>query len=133
MSLPNIRTLEYVNQPRPYKEGMPIMIEAFATWCPPCRGMIPHMAELSNKYQNVYIVSVSQEEKSTVEAMAGKIPPMKEYNVAVDPAKEVAALMDATKTTGIPAAFLFDKEGKLVWSGHPSDNQCDAELQKLNA
>lgn len=91
------------------------------------------MAELSKKYQNVYIVSVSQEEKSTVEGMAGKIPPMKEYNIAVDPAKEVAALMDATKTTGIPAAFLFDKEGKLVWSGHPSDSQCDAELQKLNA
>ena len=93
--LPNISALAYVNKVQEYKPGMAYMIEVFTTWCPPCRGMIPHLAELPTKYPNVYLVAVTEEEQDKVEAFSQKIPPMKKYNVACDAKGEVKALREA--------------------------------------
>lgn len=83
--LPNIDALAYVNKAQEYKPGMAYMIEVFTTWCPPCRGMIPHLAELPTKYPNVYLVAVTEEEQDKVEAFAQKIPPMKSTMLLVTP------------------------------------------------
>ncbi|EET01143.1 Hypothetical protein GL50581_1609 [Giardia duodenalis ATCC 50581] len=132
--LPNISALAYVNKAQEYKPGMAYMIEVFTTWCPPCRGMIPHLAELPTKYPNVYLVAVTEEEQDKVEAFSQKIPPMKKYNVACDAKGEVKALREAeAPNMGTPGAFLFDKDGKLVWHGVPSSPECDEWLGKLNS
>ena len=131
--LPDINTLTYVNKVQEYKPGMSYMIEAFATWCPPCRGMIPHLAKIPTKYPNVYLVSVSEEDVATVEGFASRISHMKEYNVACDTNKEVRSLMEKNNCKGIPAAFLFNKNGEMVWSGHPASGECEEHLSKLNS
>lgn len=75
--LPDINALTYVNKVQEYRPGMSYMVEAFATWCPPCRGMIPHLAKIPTKYPNVYLVSVSEEDVATVEGFASRISHMK--------------------------------------------------------
>ncbi|KAH0572947.1 putative FixW protein [Spironucleus salmonicida] len=114
------------------KESKPVMLECFATWCPPCRAQIPHLAELTKKFPNVYIVSVSQEDKAKVESMASKMKPMKEYNLAVDPSGQVQTFMESNGVQGIPHAFVFDKAGTLIYSGHPGGPECEEALAKIN-
>lgn len=132
MSLPDLKALTPIHTPHPHQPGQAVMIECFATWCPPCRGQIPHIATLPAKFPNVHIVAVSSEDAETVGNFAKKMPPMAKYNVAVDPSGETQKLMESTSTQGIPAAFIFDKEGKLAWHGHPGDAECEVTLGSLN-
>lgn len=126
----NLQKLTYINKVSEYQYGQPIMIEKFATWCPPCRAMIPHLSKMAKKYKNVYILSVSDEDEATVKSFASKIPATKDYNLAVDSAGDVRALATKENVSGIPHAFIYDGSGNLKYSGHP--NACDNILKLLN-
>ncbi|KAE8303218.1 putative FixW protein [Giardia duodenalis] len=126
----NLQKLTYINKVSEYQYGQPIMIEKFATWCPPCRAMIPHLSKMAKKYKNVYILSVSDEDEATVRSFASKIPATKDYNLAVDSSGDVKALASRENINGIPHAFIYDGSGALKYSGHPS--QCDSILKLLN-
>lgn len=126
----NLQRLTYINKVSEYQYGQPIMIEKFATWCPPCRAMIPHLSKMAKKYKNVYILSVSDEDEATVRSFASKIPATKDYNLAVDSAGDVKALASRENVSGIPHAFIYDGSGNLKYSGHPG--QCDSILKLLN-
>ncbi|CAL6055758.1 FixW_protein [Hexamita inflata] len=114
-----------------FQPGMPAMLECFATWCPPCRGAIPHLAEMAKNTPEVYIVSVSREEESVVAALKAKMPLMAKYNLAVDSTGTLNEFMEQQGVDGIPHAFLFDKTGALVWQGHPMDGECADKLKEL--
>jgi thiol-disulfide isomerase/thioredoxin len=106
------------------------MIECFATWCPPCRNAIPHVAEWAHKYKNVYIISVSDESKEEVQGfMDEEMECMKTYNVALGNLDE---LMTKNNVRGIPHAFIFDKDNKMLWHGHPMSPECEKLLQQYN-
>ena len=94
---------------------MPVLLECFATWCPSCRGAIPHLAEMTKEYPEVYIVSVSREEEAVVQALKTKMPLMAKYNLAVDQSGTLNEFMEQQGVDGIPHAFIFDKEGNLSW------------------
>ncbi|EFO64000.1 FixW protein, putative [Giardia lamblia P15] len=126
----NLQKLTYINKVSEYQYGQPIMIEKFATWCPPCRAMIPHLSKMAKKYKNVYILSVSDEDEATVRNFASKIPATKDYNLAVDSSGNVKALAARENVSGIPHAFIYDGSGILKYSGHPG--QCDNILKLLN-
>lgn len=106
------------------------MIECFATWCGPCQMMIPHLAQMTKKYPNVYIVSVSQEDFGTVASFSLMRPQTREYNLAVDESGAVGQLMNRFGVTSIPHAFLINGKGELVWHGHPG--QAESVLSQLN-
>ena len=90
------------------------MIEMFATWCPPCRRALPHVAEMLAKFPNVFIVSVSNEDADPVEKLMEKFAPMKQLNIALDVNAEVKALAEANRINGIPHAFII-KDNVIVW------------------
>lgn len=100
------------------------VVEFWATWCPPCRKSIPHLTELQKKFKDkgVVVVGVSREGADEVRPFVeGKGAEM-DYAVATDKDGETSAkYMDAFKQEGIPAAFVVDKQGKIVWVGHPMD------------
>jgi len=52
--------------------GKVILIDFFATWCPPCRAVMPHMVSLQNKYTDkIQIFSIlMEEEKENAEVIA---------------------------------------------------------------
>jgi thiol-disulfide isomerase/thioredoxin len=92
--------------------GHVVVVEFWATWCPPCRASIPHLIELSKKYTSVTFIGMTDEAKAKVEpfakdlgmtyAVAGGSPSGGEYGV-----------------TGIPTAFIVGADGKVAWQGHP--------------
>ncbi len=99
-----------------------VVVEFWATWCPPCRTSIPHLTELAKKFKDkdVVIVGISDEKPQVVKAFVEKMGPKMDYVVAIDDDNATAeGYMRAYGQNGIPHAFVVDKQGRVVWHGHP--------------
>jgi thiol-disulfide isomerase/thioredoxin len=105
-----------------------IVLEFWATWCPPCRQTIPHLSKIQAKYKDkVVVIGVSGEDRPVVEKFFKAQKDMK-YRVAVDDEDKTAGIyMTGFGVNGIPHAFII-KEGKIIWHGHPME--IDQALEK---
>jgi len=93
-------------------EGKATLVVFFATWCPPCRAEVPHLVELQEKYKNDFsVVAILVEENKKNEDVANFINENKiNYFVSNSPANfEAVEAFGGVK--GIPAMFMFDKNG----------------------
>lgn len=113
-NLPDLR-LNFLG-PDPDYANKPVLLEFWATWCPPCRESIPHLNELHAKYKDRGLVIIgATDEPSGVIRKFQKDTPM-DYAVATDTGGKLNNKMGVN---GIPHAFLADASGKIVWDGHP--------------
>lgn len=109
------------------------VVEFWATWCPPCRTSIPHLTEMQKKFKDrgVVFIGVSTEKVATVKKFVDQMGDKMDYTVAVDSdGKTSEGYMKAYDVRGIPHAFIVDKEGRIVWQGHPMDN-LDTALEQV--
>jgi thiol-disulfide isomerase/thioredoxin len=102
----------------PSIEGKPVLLEFWATWCPPCLESIPHLNEFHKKYgdKGLIIIGVTSEDKATITEFTKKVP--MNYFVGTDPDNK---LHQALEIQTIPFAFLTDKNHRIVWVGHPME------------
>jgi thiol-disulfide isomerase/thioredoxin len=105
------------------KDGKNVyVVEFWATWCGPCRVSIPHLTELQKRFQNkgVVIVGISDEDPAKLKPFVEKMAENMNYVVACDDDYQTSAsYMEAFGYNTIPTAFVIDKNGKVVWDGHP--------------
>lgn len=97
-----------------FKGKKAVIVDIFATWCPPCIETIPKLRELKDRYSDsLEIVSVLFQDEKTVEEMKEFI---KEYqiNYPITMGEENQKLADELNVTKVPEMFLFDKNGKFV-------------------
>ncbi len=111
----------------PVLTGKPLVVEFWATWCPPCRTSIPHLNELYKKFQpkGLEAVGITKEDAATVRAFTKDVPI--DYHVGIDKSGKLSASFGVT---GIPHALLVDKSGKIIWEGHPMSLQ-ESQLEEL--
>jgi thiol-disulfide isomerase/thioredoxin len=117
--------VDYLGKTPEFK-GKPMIVEFWATWCPPCRASIPHLNEVNKKFKDkgLVIIGVTDEDKAKVLEFQKTLP--MDYTVAFD--KE-GKLGEKFGITGIPHAFVVGKDGKIVWEGHPMQLKED-EIEK---
>lgn len=99
-----------------------VVVEFWATWCPPCRTSIPHLTELQKKFgpKGVVFVGITDEEPSVVKPFVKKMGDQMNYTVAIDKDRQTGkGYMEAYGQNGIPCAFVVDRESRVVWVGHP--------------
>jgi thiol-disulfide isomerase/thioredoxin len=116
--------LQYLKgQPVEFQAGKIYVVEFWATWCGPCVGNIPHLTKIQKKYrdQGVTVIGITGEKDvDKVKALVAKQGKAMDYTVAVDTRGKVSAgYMQAYGVRGIPAAFLVNQQGRMVWYGHP--------------
>jgi peroxiredoxin len=91
--------------------GKVVLVNFWATWCPPCRKEMPDLDALYNKFkdQGFVVLAISDEEAAKVSPFIAerKIS----YPVLLDPGRKVN---DAFIVEGIPKTFVYDRSGKLV-------------------
>jgi cytochrome c biogenesis protein CcmG/thiol:disulfide interchange protein DsbE len=111
----------------PEFKGKPMIVEFWATWCPPCRASIPHLNEVNKKFKEkgLVIIGVTDEDKGKVVEFQKTLP--MDYNVAFD---KGGKLGEKFGITGIPHAFIVGKDGKIVWEGHPM-RLAEADIEKV--
>lgn len=115
------------------EKGKTYVVEFWATWCGPCRAIIPHMNELSKEYKDkvTFIgVSVWEDDPSLVGPFIKEMGDKMTYRVALDEipkdgtasdGKMAKTWMEAAGQQGIPASFIVNGEGKIAWIGHPAE------------
>mgnify|MGYP000915414110 CR=1 FL=1 len=93
-------------------KGKVVVVDFWATWCPPCREEIPGYIELQQKYgpKGLVIVGVSLDQAGpdVVKAFATKTGI--NYPLVMGDDKVVS---DFGGVEGIPTTFLIDRQGQI--------------------
>ena len=116
------------------QDDRPVMVvEFWATWCPPCVESIPHLSSLQKKYgDKVAIIGVTSEDAGTVKPFVKEKGDKMNYRVVIDDdGKTAAGYMEAYGARGIPHAFIVNREGHVVWQGHPLSESFDPTLERV--
>ena len=93
-------------------KGKVVLVNFWATWCPPCQKEMPDLEALYNRFkdQGFVILAISEDEET--EKVAPFIAERKiSYPILLDPGQKVNRLF---VVEGIPKSFVYNREGKLV-------------------
>ncbi len=93
--------------------GKVILLNFWATWCPPCRREMPSMERLYQmlKGDGFVVLAVNQwEEPDHVFAYIGQLDTDPTFPILFDAESQVAK---AYGVKGLPTTFLLDKEGRI--------------------
>ena len=96
--------------------GKVVLINFWATWCPPCRREMPSMERLSQVFKGqpfvVLAVDVG-EDPDTIEAFTSQLDTVLTFPILLDSRSQT---MRAWKVAGLPTTYLVDKQGRIVAS-----------------
>lgn len=94
--------------------GRVVVLEFWATWCPPCRSTIPDLITLQERYRdrNVTVLAVSVDEGRNLVSKLTDFSRENKINYTILLGNETVT--QAYKIKNIPVVFLIDKTGKLV-------------------
>ena len=110
-------------------KGKPMLVEFWATWCPPCLHTLSWLKELDPKNLNVVGIAVESERPNVDKVLAGNAPPGR-YVMATPAILEAFGGLPA-----VPTLFLADGKGRIVrvFYGAPPDlhQEIERELAKL--
>ncbi|HEX9186128.1 MAG TPA: TlpA disulfide reductase family protein, partial [Vicinamibacteria bacterium] len=112
--------------PREDLSGRAVLVELWATWCPPCRGTLGWLGELKKRHGDrlaVLAVAIESDEAEVRKVVSGIGAPLR---WAMGSPELARAFGDVS---AVPTLFLFDGAGrrKAVFLGAPPDLHAEVE------
>lgn len=98
--------------------GQVVLVNLWATWCPPCKAEMPTLEAYYQAHQSDGFVTVAVNDGDPTDDVAAFV---KEYELSfpvwLDPTYQ--ATDHAFKTSNLPSSFVIDREGniRLRWVG----------------
>jgi thiol-disulfide isomerase/thioredoxin len=132
--LPSATLLDLDGKPIPSADlaGRPVVVEIWATWCPPCRGSLAWLSDLRKRYGDrlaVLAIAVQSEEPAVRKIAADTRAP---FAWTIGTPEVLRAFGDVPS---VPTLLLFDREGRAAgaYYGAPPTLHGDVEgrLSKL--
>lgn len=113
-------------------KGKVVLLDIWATWCGPCRAMIPHERELVKKLEGkpFVLVSVSADEKkeTLTEFLAKESMPWTHWWNGQE-----GDILKTYRVRAFPTLFLIDAKGVIrkKWIGSPENAVLDKAIEEL--
>lgn len=110
--------------------GRVVFLNLWATWCEPCRREEPELVKLRNRFgpRGLTVVGVSMDEAGAIEAVRAHARKSAAFDSTWhDPG---ARGMTKFRVPALPASFLLDRTGGIVWSRLGAVSESDPELRE---
>jgi peroxiredoxin len=91
--------------------GQVVLVNIWATWCPPCRSEMPDLDSIYKRFKKdgLIVLAITDEEAEKVKRFVSEYG--LSFPILLDPDKSVHRQFTIE---GLPRSFLYDREGKLV-------------------
>jgi len=93
-------------------KGKTVLLNFFATWCPPCRAEIPTIVKFFNShYKNNFVVigiNMSQGEGQNIQSF------IKEFDIKYPIVNGNAKIASNYSIMGLPTSFVINPNGRLI-------------------
>jgi thiol-disulfide isomerase/thioredoxin len=124
------------NSLRASLRGKVVLVDFWATWCAPCQKSMPELQAIHDKYasRGFSVVGVSIDEDGDAKVKKFIAKKKITYPIAIDSKK--APTWEKYRVKSVPAAFLVDRDGRIVaqWTGiPPKAREIERELSALLA
>ena len=124
------------------KPGKVVVLDIWATWCPPCRAAVPHLVALSKKFKDKPVQFVGIAIDKDKSAVADFVDRQKiGYTIGLDPeGRKVGERYDLAT---IPTIYIIDRNGVIRYihamfptnprTGKDDPGKIQKEIEALHA
>jgi len=113
--------------------GKPVVLNFWATWCPPCVREMPELDALHHKYTGMHFVGLAVDTTKNVRKFGEKV--QVSYPLLVAGHQGIGMMRDlGNKQGGLPFTVVFDAQGQLKHEilGEVDPAALDAYLKSLS-
>lgn len=93
--------------------GQPLVINLWATWCPPCRREMPALLDAQKRHPNIHFIFVNQGESAQMVGNFASAAGLDLGQALFDPRSELAR---AIGSSALPTTVFYSAEGTLLGS-----------------
>jgi thiol-disulfide isomerase/thioredoxin len=113
-------------------KGKVVVLDFWATYCPPCLEEIPHLVELQNKYADLKVIGLHVGGEEDVPRVPAFVEKLKINYVLAYPEDGLDSVLLGNDNS-IPQTFVFDRNGKLIGKFVGYDLKVKTDLEKAIA
>ncbi|MCB9687160.1 MAG: redoxin family protein [Alphaproteobacteria bacterium] len=90
--------------------GKVLVLDFWATWCGPCKAVMPHLSELQNEHEGeLAVVGLTSEARGKVTAFLAKTPVS--YTIGIDQGGRTNTLYGVDS---LPTVYVVGRDGRIV-------------------